>query len=252
MILCFSGTGNSRYCADFLADCLKDDVMDLFPVLRNGGATDFHSDRPWVFVTPTYAWQVPHLVQDFLRTAHFSGSRQVYFVMTCGSDTGDAPKKNTALCQELGLHCMGTLEVVMPENYIALFDAPEEPQALEIIRAAQPVLKSGAAKIAAGEVLTPHPHRAGDGLKSGLVNRAFYPLMVKAKAFTVSDACIHCGKCADTCVTSNIELVNGKPVWGSKCTHCMACICGCPAGAIEYGTRSLGKPRYQCPPYQGE
>ena len=28
---------------------------------------------------------------------------------------------------------------------------------------------------------------------------------------------------------------------------CMACICGCPAEAIEYGKKSRGKPRYQCP-----
>ncbi len=34
---------------------------------------------------------------------------------------------------------------------------------------------------------------------------------------------------------------------GDACTHCMACICGCPAEAIEYGSRSRGKARYQCP-----
>ena len=28
------------------------------------------------------------------------------------------------------------------------------------------------------------------------------------------------------------------------CTHCMACICYCPTSAIEYGKKSLGKPRY--------
>ena len=30
----------------------------------------------------------------------------------------------------------------------------------------------------------------------------------------------------------------------------MACICGCPVSAIEYGRKSQGKPRYQCPEYQ--
>ena len=41
-----------------------------------------------------------------------------------------------------------------------------------------------------------------------------------------------------------IRLIDKKPVWGEKCTHCMACICYCPAEAIEYGIKSLGKPRY--------
>lgn len=40
------------------------------------------------------------------------------------------------------------------------------------------------------------------------------------------------------------SLQNGKPVWGQDCTHCMACLCCCPAEAIEYGKMSLGKPRY--------
>ena len=40
------------------------------------------------------------------------------------------------------------------------------------------------------------------------------------------------------------SLQNGKPVWGQDCTHCMACICCCPAEAIEYGKMCLGKPRY--------
>ena len=250
MILFFSGTGNSRYCADYLSQALGDDALDLFHYLRDGVAADLLSGTPWVFVSPTYAWQLPHLLRDFLRTGSFQGSKEAYFVMTCGSDIGDAPKYNQALCQELGLRCMGTAEIVMPENYIAMFDAPEEAEARRIIDAAHPALEAAAAAIRAGQPIPAHPHRAGDGLKSGLINRAFYPLFVKAKAFTVSDACISCGKCAETCVTGNISLEAGRPHWGDCCTQCMACICGCPAGAIEYGRKSLGKPRYQCPPYR--
>ena len=45
----------------------------------------------------------------------------------------------------------------------------------------------------------------------------------------------------------NIKLADGKPVWGDRCTHCMACISRCPKEAIEYGTHSRGLPRYLCP-----
>lgn len=44
---------------------------------------------------------------------------------------------------------------------------------------------------------------------------------------------------------NNIQLIDGKPVWGKNCTHCMACICYCPQEAIEYGKKSVGKPRYR-------
>ena len=71
------------------------------------------------------------------------------------------------------------------------------------------------------------------------------------KASIDINKCISCGKCAAACPLGNIRMEQGLPVWGNRCTHCMACICGCPAGAIEYGNASRGKPRYQCPDYQG-
>ena len=56
--------------------------------------------------------------------------------------------------------------------------------------------------------------------------------------------CIGCGKCEKLCPMNNITLPNDRPVWGDNCTQCMACICYCPKEAIEYGKRSVGKPRY--------
>jgi len=41
-------------------------------------------------------------------------------------------------------------------------------------------------------------------------------------------------------------MKDGKPHWLGNCTHCMACICHCPAEAIEYGKKSEGKRRYRC------
>ena len=70
------------------------------------------------------------------------------------------------------------------------------------------------------------------------------PVIVKADAFKVDDKCIGCDKCEQICPLNNIWIQNGKPVWGKNCTHCMARICHCPVEAIEYGKKSVGKPRY--------
>ena len=58
------------------------------------------------------------------------------------------------------------------------------------------------------------------------------------------EKCIGCGKCEKLCPLNNITLQNARPVWGTNCTQCMACICYCPTRAIEYGKKSAGKPRY--------
>ena len=82
---------------------------------------------------------------------------------------------------------------------------------------------------------------------SAVVNPAFYTLFVKDKKFSADGKCTGCGMCAKLCPMNNIALRAGKPEWKGYCTHCMACICSCPAHAIEYGKKSLGKPRYNCP-----
>ena len=59
-----------------------------------------------------------------------------------------------------------------------------------------------------------------------------------------ASACIGCGKCAKLCPLNNIMLKDGKPVWGDECTHCMACIGNCPTEAIEYGSITQKKEKY--------
>ena len=97
MILYFSGTGNSRHCAHLLGKALQDTCVDAFHYIRDGIAGEFTSDKPWVFVCPTYCWQIPRAFADFLRSAKLTGSRDAYFVMTCGGEVGNAPAANRAL-----------------------------------------------------------------------------------------------------------------------------------------------------------
>ena len=252
MVVYFTGTGNSRYCAALLADKLQDRCLDAFPFLRNGIAAELHSEEPWVFVCPTYAWRMPRVFADFIRAGQFSGSREAYFVLTCGGEAGDAGSYAAALCREKGLRFRGLLPVVMPDNYLVLFSAPKPEEIPKKLAAARPVLEEAAGRILAGE---PFPERkAGklDRVKSGVVNTGMYRYFLRTKAFYATDACTGCGKCAVACPLGSIRLRDGKPQWSSRCTHCMACLCGCPAGAIEYGRGTRNKRRYLCPPYTPE
>ena len=247
MIVYFSGTGNSRYCARILAEELGDSCMDSFHFIRDGIAAELASEKPWVFVAPTYGWQLPRVFVEFLRSGSFAGSREAYFVMTCGSDTGSAAARNRELCRELGLCYRGTLPVVMPENYIALFRAPAPEKARRIVAAARLLLHRRAKCIREGRDFPEGKAGPLDRLKSGPVNRLFYRFYIKAGPFAATDACTGCGRCRELCPLGNICLEGGKPVWGDRCTHCMACICLCPAEAIEYGRISRGKRRYRGP-----
>ena len=250
MIVYFSGTGNSRYCAQMLADKLEDELLDSFDFINNGISAELISATPWVFIAPTYCWQLPHIFQQFILTSRFEGCKDAYFIMTCGSDIGNAGEKIQKLCGEVGLNFRGVIPVVMPENYIAMFEVPQTEIAKRIVLVAKRALLKAIRTIRNGEKFPVRKVNFIDKLKSGPLNPIFYKLCVKAKPFYVTESCIGCGKCANSCVLNNISIKDGRPEWGDACTHCMACICGCPTEAIEYGKKSLGKPRYMCEDYQ--
>lgn len=244
MILYFSGTGNSKYAAERIAKELGDTCLSMNARIKSGDTSPVETGEGLVIVTPTYAWRIPRIVRQWLLETKLAGARQVWFIMTCGSEIGNAHKYNLALCQEKGLVCMGTAQIVMPENYIAMFNAPQAEQARSIVREAEPKIQNAITHIKAGQEFSAPRNNLYDRFMSGPVNPIFYRFFVKADAFTASDACIGCGKCVRECPLNNIHLEQGKPTWGKNCTHCMACICYCPKEAIEYGKKSVGKPRY--------
>ena len=252
MIVYFSGTGNSKYCADMAAHELGDQAVDSAGFIRNGIAAELVSGKPWVFVAPTYAWQMPRVFADFIRSGSFEGDKRAYFILTCGGETGAAAEHAQALCREKGLEYMGTLSMVMPENYVAMFPVPEKEKAERMVAIAGRKLKKRLEVIAAGERFQEKEPGFKDRVLSGAVNRGFYSYAVGDKKFFTTDKCVSCGKCEQVCPLGNVKLEEGRVVWGGNCTHCMACICRCPAGAIEYGKASKGKYRYVCPEYVEE
>ena len=244
MILYFSGTGNSNYVAKRIADALDDEIVNLNDRIKASDTSSIETGERVIIVTPTYAWRIPRVVRDWLRKTELRGAKNVWFVMTCGSEIGNADKYNREFCTEKSVACMGTAQIVMPENYIAMFSAPQADEAREIVAQAEPSIDRAIAAIQSNQPFAPTRNKLYDRFMSGPVNPIFYKFFVKATAFTVSSACIGCGQCVKRCPMNNVTLQNGKPIWGKNCTHCMACICYCPVSAIEYGKKSVGQPRY--------
>ena len=244
MVLYFTGTGNSRYLARRIAEGLEMPLYDLNACIKAGDTAPVQTGRDVVLVTPTYAWRIPRVVSEWLGKTALTGAERIWFVMDCGSEIGNAAKFNRILAEQKRLQYRGTAQIVMPENYIAMFKAPEREEAESIVRAAEPAIADAIVCLKEKKPFPATRSNLYDRFMSSAVNPIFYRLFVKAAAFQVRDACIGCGQCADRCPLNNITIRAGRPVWGNDCTHCMACICYCPTEAIEYGKKSVGKPRY--------
>ena len=80
MVLYYSGTGNSEYVAKKIGEQIEDEVISLFDKIKGHDYTEIHSDRPFVIVYPTYAWQMPRILRDFIQKATFTGNKCTYYL----------------------------------------------------------------------------------------------------------------------------------------------------------------------------
>ena len=247
MILYFTGTGNSRYAAQELNKFCSDELVSINREMRRRRLDPYNaryaytSEKPFVIVCPTYCWNVPRAVEEFLLDSRFLGCRDMYFLLTCGSGTGQAGKHAAQICETLSMNFRGLGAVRMPENYITLFRAPEPDEAVAIIRSSMPLIESIAMQILAGRDIS--SSFAGREVPE-IVVRLFYKLFVHDRRFYVKDNCIGCTACASLCPTVNIRMRGGKPEWLGHCTQCQSCIGVCPVDAIEFGSRTRKKRRY--------
>ena len=110
MIFCFSGTGNSNYVAKRIADALGDEIVNLNDRIKVSDTSPVEIGERVIIVTPTYAWRIPRVVRDWLLKTELRGTKQAWFVMTCGGEIGNANKYNRELCTEKTISCMGTAQ----------------------------------------------------------------------------------------------------------------------------------------------
>lgn len=246
MVLYFSGTGNSRYVAKKIAEISGDEIISVNQRIKNGDYSLIKSEKPLVFVGPVYAGRLPRVMDKYISEVTFTGTKQAYFVVTCAATAWQTIHYVEKICEQKQLSLLGFNSVVMPQGYIA--GGGTQPKEIndKILEEAEPKIVKIAQTIRSKQELP--KEQPGKSIMSKVLNPIMYSMMISAKGFTVTDKCIGCGKCVNRCPLNNVTMSEGKPSWGKNCTHCMACIAGCPAEAIEYGKKTQGKTRY----YLGE
>lgn len=252
MVLYFSASGNSRFAAQAAGDMLSDEVVCLNGRIKAGDCSPLHSERPWVLVCPIFAWRIPRLVEEHLRKVSMTGSRKVYLlVTTCGS-SGNAGAYAGRFFEALQKEWMGWYTFHMPGSYIAFMENPDIQRAPEMNRQVVQLLKALVPQIEKGEPLEPYPVTRLGRFMSWAANPFFYRFIMGRDGFYATDGCVKCGKCSNVCPLNNITLEESGPVWGRRCTHCMACVHQCPKQAVEFRKISVGKNRYYNPGYRKE
>ncbi|MBO7449538.1 MAG: EFR1 family ferrodoxin [Clostridiales bacterium] len=247
MVFYFSGTGNSKFVAEKVASVIGQKTIDITSYTKNNETPVFTDNEVYVFVCPSYMSSPARLMTEFIESATFPEGATAYLVVTCASSMGISPRVGADICKEKGMKFMGAAQVVMPQDYIILFSTKDREGSRKIVSDAIPVIEKIAATIKDGGTLDIDTIGAVEYAITKGVREVYYKYFMKTKRFRTTDACVSCGMCAKVCPLTNIVMKDGKPSWGTSCTHCMACINRCPKDAIEYGRGSVGKPRYKGP-----
>ena len=246
MIFYFSGTGNSQWVAQQLAEAL----CEIVHPITGKHSNKIYSLQPGErvgFVFPVYSWAPPEVVLRWIASLQFNQVPEyIYFVCTCGDDTGKTPRIFRQAVADRGWVCHAGFSVVMPNTYVCLpgFDVDsQELQNRKITQAKERISQLKEWIIAKVSRFDCH-EGSMPFVKSYVLRPFFNRFLTSPRAFHVKDTCISCGKCEQVCPLHNIQLENSKPVWGANCSMCLACYHHCPTHAIAYGKQTQKKGQY--------
>lgn len=238
----FTGTGNCLKLAEDIGGSLPDSKIIA---VRNGMDMNVPSGCERIgFIYPVYYLGLPAIVERFIQDARFpeQGGAYYFAVATYGAIYGNSIQQLSQLLrkQNVTLNYGSTLK--MFSNCVTLYNMSKKVKEIteKSERDAIPIVRQIKEK--------------QDSL-IGPFNRLLHWYYTKQiqrvhdidQGFHVNGDCISCGICRDVCAASNIELLDGKPVFLRHCEHCTACIQHCPKRAINYKNRTQKRRRYTHP-----
>lgn len=247
MLFYYSGTGNSRYVAEMLSRSLDEPLVSITSV---DARSVVFTGNTLGFIFPVYSWGVPPIVLAFIKGLNYEfieriNNKDVWMCCSCGDETGKAPQMFIKAFRKRGIDAKGAWSVIMPNNYVLLpgFDVDSLEIRKRKLKEAPARIADIASKVRRGKMEIDVTSGSLPSLRS-----AVYPLFVRfgisTRKWSVSDACISCGKCVSVCPVHNIRLENGRPSWGKNCLSCCACYHYCQVKAINYGNVTQGKGQY--------
>ena len=245
MILYFTGTGNSRWIAERLADATHDTVLNIADCLKQEVMPEELTAAEKIgIVFPVHSWYAPRVVVDFLLQLQLPHCRYRYAVCTCGDDMG---KGMNRLAKRFPLDAAWS--VAMPNTYIPMFHLDDEALCHTKIKDAYQLIASIASEVLQQKKVWKVHEGGAAWLKTYVINPLFVHFIIRSDGFYIDKGCISCGLCSQSCPVNNIETVNRHPAWGEECIHCMACVHACPQKVIQYRKATQKKGRYRLTNY---
>ena len=231
----FSGTGNTKHCAEYLLQMLDANAAS-YSIENENAIDDIPSSEEIIFAYPVYYSSLPKIVNDFIvHNAALWTGKKIFIIATMGLFSGDGAGCAARLLKKYGAKILGGLHLVMPDcigDVKLLKKSPEKN--CKVIAKSDKKIEKTAKQIFLGK----YPQ---NGLSFwcrllGLFGQRLY-FRKKTKRYydgikADTAKCIACGLCASICPMKNIEVKDGAVKFNRKCTMCYRCFSNCPKQAI--------------------
>ncbi len=251
MVLYFSATGNSKYCAEKIANATGDRLFSLNDAMKTGQAEiDCQGDRQFVIVSPIYDMGMSWVIKEYLGTVDFKHVPEncyICAVFTCGKSCGIAADEMREVLSKKELRLNAAYAVCMPDTYIPMFSLASKEKQQEILAQAELTLRTVTYEIQNQMELFEMPPAMPKPLAK-MIRKINIPKQQKTEHFWVKESCSGCGLCEEICPMNIIQIKGGRPVWTKDgCACCLGCMHRCPAQAIQYGKKTERRGRYTNP-----
>ncbi len=177
-------------------------------------------------VSPTYAGNLPSIVESFLDKSTFK-TNYLYFIATYGND-------DTVICENTAkkyTNIQYANSVSMVDNYLPSYDMSEEKSKVKEIDKKIIAIKQ--------DIQNRKQYVKKANLKEKalykMVSKVFakHPNLINGEEITITENCIGCGICSQVCPIGIIRVSDGKAIRSTNtCQFCLACVHHCPSKAI--------------------
>ena len=203
MILYFSATGNSKYVAERIARAMDDRAVSIE---KQEAEIILAPEEILGLVTPTYLWQLPPIVRDFIGRLEVKGTGYAFGVSTYGTSPGFTREELRRELARRGIQLSASFSVKMPDTWTPTYDLSDREKVGRLNENAETQIDSVIAKIAGREGGYQTERRLPYILK--LIASPLFDAERRTKHFHAEESCIGCGLCYKMCPDYCIEVTD--------------------------------------------
>jgi Pyruvate/2-oxoacid:ferredoxin oxidoreductase delta subunit len=249
VIFYFSGTGNARQTALWIADEAEKNGIETkvenIEKINIAALPDSRENLLIGFCSPTHGFNLPPVMLKFLWKFPKGPGADAFIINTRAGmkmgklflpGLGGMAQYFAAVVLRLkGYKIVGMQPMDLPSNWISIHPGLREKVVNSIFQRCDRISRSFTRKIVSGK-------RVYKALHSLPFDLAVFPIAILyfiigrfaiAKTFIATSACTECGLCEKQCPVHAIKMIRNRPYWTFSCESCMRCMNNCPERAIQ-------------------